>query len=57
MKTLTIIFENGKTLKYHGNKLELLTYKMRIEENIIKRKNLGMTINKVLEYKITECEY
>lgn len=57
MKTMIVTFESGKTLKYHGNKLELLAMKVRIKENEEKRKNLGMKKDKATKFEIVECIY
>ncbi len=57
MKTMIVTFKSGKTLKYHGNKLELLAMKVRIKKNEEKRKNLGMELDNAIKFEITECIY
>lgn len=55
MKTLTVSFESGKTLRYSGNFMELIAHEVRIKENEERRKNLGMSVNKAIKFEITEC--
>lgn len=57
MKTLKVIFESGKEVKYHGALIELIAYKARIKENEERRKRLNMSLDKAIKFEITECIY
>ena len=57
MKTLTITFESGKQLHYHGSLIELMTYRMRIKENEDRRERLGMEVDRAVKFETTECIY
>lgn len=54
MKQLVVTYEDGKKYTYHGTFTDLLTMRMRIKENEERRLKLGMTVNKAVNFKMTE---
>lgn len=57
MKTLTVTYESGKEIHYHGSLIELMAYRMRIRENEERRANLGMEVDKAIKFETSECIY
>ena len=56
MKKLTITFESGKEVRYYGDTMTLLSYRMRIAENLERRAKLGMSVDKVLKVEYGEYD-
>lgn len=57
MKTLTVTFESGKTLTYHGSLTDIMIKRMRIKENEERRERLGMDVDKAIKFETSECIY
>lgn len=56
MRKLTITFESGKEVRYYGDTMTLLSYRMRIAENLERRAKLGMSVDKVLKVEYGEYD-
>lgn len=57
MKTMIVTFESGKQRTYHGTDFQLLLMKTRVLDNEERRNRLHMEVDKVVNFKITDCIY